>query len=170
MFNYLENYVYNTEDEYTNNYTTENQKSKEALSNLLDKLPSLIAEQWREIFDLMNSNSIVGKINVKEAYVVAFSKMLLGYAIEINYMFAQYKKEFYIFNSKYWIKIELALLINFFKAAGNKIGIPEYTVSNVTFINKLHKQFTQDAYFEKNIANDSTYINLRSGFGLTITA
>ena len=58
MFNYLENYVYNTEDEYTNNYTTENQKSKEALSNLLDKLPSLIAEQWREIFDLMNSNSI----------------------------------------------------------------------------------------------------------------
>ena len=163
MFNYLENYVYNTEDEYTNNYTTENQKSKEALSNLLDKLPSLIAEQWREIFDLMNSNSIVGKINVKEAYVVAFSKMLLGYAIEINYMFAQYKKEFYIFNSKYWIKIELALLINFFKAAGNKIGIPEYTVSNVTFINKLHKQFTQDAYFEKNIANDSTYINLQNG-------
>lgn len=163
MFNYLENYVYNTEDEYTNNYTTENQKSKEALSNLLDKLPSLIAEQWREIFDLMNSNSIVGKINVKEAYVVAFSKMLLGYAIEINYMFAQYKKEFYIFNSKYWIKIELALLINFFKAAGNKIGIPEYTVSNVTFINKLHKQFTQDAYFEKDVDKDCTYINLQNG-------
>ena len=59
MFNYLENYVYNTEDEYTDDYTTENQKVKEVLSNLLDKLPSLIAEQWREIFDLMNSNSIV---------------------------------------------------------------------------------------------------------------
>ena len=131
------NNILDTED----NYNTENKGAKEALLNLLNKLPSLSAEQWSEIFELMDSNSIGGKINVKEAYVVAFSKMLLGYAIEINYMFAQYKKEFYIFNSKYWIKIESALLINFFKAAANKTGIPEYTASSVTFINKLHKQF-----------------------------
>lgn len=94
------NNILDTED----NYNTENKGAKEALLNLLNKLPSLSAEQWSEIFELMDSNSIGGKINVKEAYVVAFSKMLLGYAIEINYIFAQYKKEFYIFNSKYWIK------------------------------------------------------------------
>lgn len=163
MFNYLENYVYNTEDEYTDNYTSKNQKAKEALSNLLDKLPSLTAQEWAEIFNLMNSNSLERKTNVKEAYIVAFSKILLRYAIEINYMFTQTKKEFYIFNSKYWIKIELVLLINFFKASGNKIGIPEYTASNVTFINKLHKQFTQDAYFEKDVEKDCTYINLQNG-------
>lgn len=163
MFNYLENYVYNTEDEYTDDYTTENQKVKGALANLLDKLPSLTPQEWTEIFNLMSSNSLEKKTNVKEAYIVAFSKILLRYAIEINYMFTQNKKEFYIFNSKYWIKIELVLLINFFKAAGNKIGIPEYTASNVTFINKLHKQFTQDAYFEKDVDKDCTYINLQNG-------
>ena len=127
MNNILKNDIFDAEYEYIDNYTTENQGAKEALSNLLDKLIPLSADQWSEIFEFMNSNSLGGKINVKEAYVVALSKMLLGYAIEINYIFAQYKKEFYIFNSKYWIKIESALLINFFKAAANKTGIPEYT-------------------------------------------
>ena len=159
MSNKLENHVLETEDDYI----TENQEAKEALVNVIDKLLSLTAEQWSEIFELMNSNSLGGKINAKEAYVVAFSKMLLRYALEINYMFAQNKKEFYIFNSKYWVKIELALLINFFKAAAIRVGIPEYIASNVTFINKLHKQFTQDAYFEKNLEKDSTYINLHNG-------
>lgn len=163
MFNYLENYVYNTEDEYTDNYTSKNQKAKEALSNLLDKLPSLTTQEWLKIFILMNSDPLGGKTNVKEVYVIAFPKIILKYAIEINYMFAQNKKEFYIFNSKYWIKIELVLLINFFKAAGSKIGIPEYTASSVTFINKLHKQFTQDTYFEKEKEEDSNYINLENG-------
>lgn len=163
MSNILKNNIFDAEDEFIDNYTTENQELKEALSNLLDELTPLSAEQWLKIFELMNSNSLGGKINVKEAYVVAFSKMLLGYAMEINYMFAQYKKEFYIFNSKYWIKIELALLINFFKAAGNKLGIPEYTASNVTFINKIHKQFLQDAYFEELVLKDSTCINLQNG-------
>ena len=163
MNNILKNDILDTEDEYIDNYTTENLGAKEALSNLLDKLTPLSADQWSEIFELMNSNSLGGKINVKEAYVVAFSKMLLRYAIEINYMFAQYKKEFYIFNSKYWIKIELALLINFFKATAYKMGIPEYTASSVIFINKLHKQFTQDAYFEKIINKDMSFINLING-------
>ncbi|MGJ0334365.1 hypothetical protein NG752_10140 [Aliarcobacter cryaerophilus] len=153
------NNILDTED----NYNTENKGAKEALLNLLNKLPSLSAEQWSEIFELMDSNSIGGKINVKEAYVVAFSKMLLGYAIEINYMFAQYKKEFYIFNTQYWIKIEPALLIHFFKAAANKIGIPQYIASSVTFINKLLKQFIQDAYFEELVLKDSTCINLQNG-------
>ena len=72
----------------------------------------------------MNSNSLGGKTNNKEAYVIALSKILLKYAIEINYMFIQNKKEFYIFNSKYWIKIELDLLIKFFKDATKKVGIP----------------------------------------------
>ncbi len=163
MNNILKNDILDTEDEYIDNYTTENQGEKEALSNLLDKLTPLSADQWSEIFELINSNSLGGKINVKEAYVVAFSKMLLGYAIEINYIFAQYKKEFYIFNSQYWIKINSALLINFFKAAANKTGIPEYTASSVTFINKLHKQFLQDAYFEELVLEDSTCINLKNG-------
>ena len=159
MSNILKNNIFHTEDDYI----TENQEAKEALVNVIDKLLLLTAEQWSVIFELMNSNSLGGKINAKEAYVVAFSKMLLRYALEINCMFAQYKKEFYIFNSKYWIEIELALLINFFKAAAIRVGIPEYIASNVTFINKLHKQFTQDAYFEKNLEKDSTYINLHNG-------
>lgn len=163
MNNILKNDILDTEDEYIDNYTTENQGVKEALSNLLNKLLPLSAEQWPEIFELINSNSLGGKINVKEAYVVTFSRMLLVYAIEINYMFAQNKKEFYIFNSQYWIKINSALLINFFKAAANKIGIPEYIASNVTFINKLHKQFLQDAYFEELVLKDSTCINLQNG-------
>ncbi len=168
MNNILKNNIFDAEYEYIENYTTENQGAKEALSNLLDKLTPLSADQWSEIFELINSNSLGGKINVKEAYVVAFSKMLLRYAIEINYMFAQNKKEFYIFNSQYWIKINSALLINFFKAAANKIGIPEYIASNVTFINKLHKQFLQDAYFEELVLKDSTCISLQNGI-LTIS-
>lgn len=42
----------------------------------------------------MNSNSLGGKTNNKEAYVIALSKILLKYAIEINYMFIQNKKSF----------------------------------------------------------------------------
>ena len=80
MFNNIENYIYNTEDEYTDNYTTENQKVKEALSNLLDKLPSLTHQEWTEIFNLISSNSLEKKTNIKEAYIVAFSKILLRYA------------------------------------------------------------------------------------------
>ena len=78
-------------------------------------------------------------------------------------MFNQNKKEFYIFNSKFWIKIELVLLIHFFKVAAKKTGIPEYIGSSVTFINKLRKQFIQDAYFEKYIEEDDTYIDLQNG-------
>ena len=159
MSNKLENYVFDTEDEYI----TENQETKEALGNLINKLLSLTAEQWSEIFEIMNSNSLGGKINIKEAYIVAFSIMLLRYALEINYMFAQNKKEFYIFNSQYWIKINSALLINFFKAAAKKVGIPEYIASSVIFVNKLHKQFSQDAYFEELVLKDSTCINLQNG-------
>ena len=159
----IENYIFNIEND---NITKKGAQA--LLSNVICELGFLSAEEWAEIFKLMNSNSLGGKTNNKEAYVIALSKILLKYAIEINYMFIQNKKEFYIFNSKYWIKIELALLINFFKAAGNKIGIPEYTASNVTFINKLHKQFLQDAYFEELVLKDSTCINLQNGI-LTIS-
>ncbi len=163
MFNYLKNYVYYTEDVYTNSYTTENQKAKEALSNLLDKLPSLKPEQWEEIFNLMNSNSLIKKVNIKEAYVVAFSEILLRYAEDINYIFTQNKKELHIFNSQYWIKIDLTLLIYFFKEAANKIGIPKYLTLSVAFINKLHKQFIQAALFEPALEKGSSYINLQNG-------
>ena len=163
MSNILKNNIFDAEDEFIDNYTTENQGVKEALSNLLDELTPLNAEQWSKIFELINSNSLGGKINVKEAYVVTFSKMLLGYAIKINYMFAQDKKEFYIFNAQYWIKINSALLINFLKAAAKKVGIPQYIASSVTFINKLLKQFIQDAYFEELVLKDSTCINLQNG-------
>lgn len=80
MSNKLENYVLETED----GYITENQEAKEALDNLFIKLPSLTAEQWSEMFDLINSNSLGGKINANVAYVVAFPQMLSRYAKELN--------------------------------------------------------------------------------------
>ncbi|MGJ0357912.1 hypothetical protein [Aliarcobacter cryaerophilus] len=154
----IENYVFNIEND---NITKKGAQA--LLSNVICELSFLSAEEWAEIFKLMNSNSLGGKTNNKEAYVIALSKILLKYAIEINYMFNQNKKEFYIFNSKFWIKIELVLLIRFFKVAAKKTGIPEYIGSSVTFINKLRKQFIQDAYFEKYIEEDDTYINLQNG-------
>ena len=163
MNNILKNDILDTEDESIDNYTTENQGAKEALSNLLDKLPSLKSEQWEEIFNLMNSNSLIKKVNIKEAYVVAFSEILLRYAEDINYIFTQNKKELYIFNSQYWIKIDLTLLIYFFKEAANKIGIPKYLTLSVAFINKLHKQFIQAALFEPAVEKGSSYINLQNG-------
>ena len=154
----IENYVFNIEND---NITKKGAQA--LLSNVICELGFLSAEEWAEIFKLMNSNSLGGKTNNKEAYVIALSKILLKYAIEINYMFIQNKKEFYIFNSKYWIKIELDLLIKFFKDATKKVGIPEYIGYSVTFINKLYQQFKQDVYFEKYIEEDYTYINLQNG-------
>ena len=78
-------------------------------------------------------------------------------------MFKKNKKKFYIFNSQYLIKINSALLINFLKAAAKKVGIPQYIALSVTFINKLLKQFIQDAYFEELVLEDSTCINLKTG-------
>jgi hypothetical protein len=103
----IENYIFNIEND---NITKKGAQA--LLSNVICELGFLSAEEWAEIFKLMNSNSLGGKTNNKEAYVIALSKILLKYAIEINYMFIQNKKEFYIFNSKYWIKIELDLLIS----------------------------------------------------------
>lgn len=154
----IENYIFNIEND---NITKKGAQA--LLSNVICELGFLSAEEWAEIFKLMNSNSLGGKTNNKEAYVIALSKILLKYAIEINYMFIQNKKEFYIFNSKYWIKIELDLLIKFFKDATKKVGIPEYIGYSVTFINKLYQQFKQDVYFEKYIEEDYTYINLQNG-------
>ncbi len=77
MSNKLENYVLETED----GYITENQEAKEALDNLFIKLPSLTAEQWSEMFELMNSNSFGEKIN---ANAVAFPQMLSRYVKELN--------------------------------------------------------------------------------------
>lgn len=80
MNNILKSNTLNIEDDFM----TKNQELKITLTNLLDKLPSLTTQEWSKIFELMNSNSLGGKINVKEAYVVAFSKILLRYAILLH--------------------------------------------------------------------------------------
>ena len=156
MTKLIEKYILDTEEIYI----TENSELKEILDKLLNKLPYLSTEEWSEIFNLMSSNSLDGKVNVKEAYIVASSKILLGYALELKYMFGLIANEFFIFDSSKWIKIDLPILITFLKSATNKLGIPEYIASSVTFVNKLHKQFKQDAYFEKVVEKETTYINL----------
>ena len=111
----------------------------------------------------MNSNSIGTKVNIKEAYTVATSKIINGYATQNKYLFAQNQKKVSFYNIGLWTTLDDSLLKEFLKAASNKIGIPEYIASSITFINKLQKQFIQDAYFEKKTYNETTFINLKNG-------
>ena len=163
MINMLEKYLYDTEDVVDNRYTTENKELKEDLGDLINGLPSLENEEWQEVFILMNSNSISAKVNVKEAYVVAASKIIKGYALEHKFIFARSKKKLFFYNSKKWIEIDIQLLKEFLKAVANKIGIPEYIASSVTFVSKLQKQFIQDAYFETVTTSDILHVNINNG-------
>ena len=163
MRNMLEMYLYDTEDIFEDRYTTENKELKADLGNLINGLPSLENDEWQEVFTLMNSNAISGKVNTKEAYVVAASKIIKGYALEHKFIFAKHGKELYFYNSKKWIEIGMQLLKEFLKAVANKIGIPEYIAVSVTFVSKLQKQFMQDAYFETVSTSDIIHINMNNG-------
>ncbi len=163
MRNMLEKYLYDTEDIFEDRYTTENKELKADLGNLINGLPSLENEEWQEVFTLMNSNAISAKVNTKEAYVVAASKIIKGYALEHKFIFAKHGKELYFYNSKKWIEIGMQLLKEFLKAVANKIGIPEYIAVSVTFVSKLQKQFMQDAYFETVSTSDIIHINMNNG-------
>jgi hypothetical protein len=111
----------------------------------------------------MDKNSINGKFNVKDAYIVATSKIVRGYANEENFVFARDGKDLFLFNSKLWLEIPKQLSIEFFKTVANKLGIPEHIASSVSFVNKLHKQLMQDAYFPKATTNENLYVNLENG-------
>ena len=159
----IEKYIINGEDIFEDNDKNEDNAIKDALSNLLKKLPAVSSDEWIEIFNLMNSNSIGTKVNIKEAYTVATSKIINGYAIQNKYLFAQNQKEVSFYNLGWWTNLDDSLLKEFLKTASNKICIPEYIASSITFINKLQKQFIQDAYFEKKLNKDTTFINLKNG-------
>lgn len=159
----LANYLSNTEDVFDNTYKTENYEIKKALVDFSKKLSSISGEEWKEIFNLMNSNSAAGKINPKEAYIVAISKIIINSAIESNYMFAQYENTIWFYYFKYWLKIPLNLLKEFLKIASKNLGIPEHIASSVAFLNKLQKQIIQDAYFDRVVLKDKTLINLKNG-------
>jgi len=157
--NILEKYILDTDDIFEEVFESE---TKKALADLLNKLPIIQSSEWIEIFHQMNSNSVGGKINSKEAYVVAASKIINGYAAKNNYLFAQDKNEIAFYNVSMWTSLEHSLLKEFLKTASNKMGIPEYIASSVNFINKLQKQFIQDAYLEKSINKDISYFNLKN--------
>jgi hypothetical protein len=163
MRNILEKYLYDTEDVFGDRYSTENKELKSDLWKLINGLPSLEKEEWQEVFILMNSNSLSGKVNTKEAYVVAASKIIKGYALEHKFIFARARKELYFYNSKKWLEIDMQLLKEFLKAVANKIGIPEYIASSVIFVSKLQKQLMQDAYFETVTASNILHVNIHNG-------
>lgn len=163
MNNILEKFILDTEDVFEETIESENNELKNSLTDLLSKLPELKSEEWLEIFSLMDSNSIGNKINTKEAYTVATSKIINGYAKQNKYLFAQYQKEMLFYNARFWTALNPSFLKEFLKTATNKIGIPEYIASSVSFLNKLEKQLIQDAYFEKSTNKDKSYINLKNG-------
>lgn len=163
MNNILEKFILYTEDVFEKTDESENNELKNSLTDLLSKLPKLKSEEWLEIFSLMDSNSIGNKINTKEAYTVATSKIINGYALQNKYLFAQYQKEIQFYNARFWTTLNPSLLKEFLKTASNKVGIPEYIASSVSFLNKLEKQLNQDAYFEKSTNKDDSCINLKNG-------
>lgn len=163
MNNKIEQYLLNAEDAFEDTFQWDNNELKISLANLLNKLPNIKNEEWIEIFNRMSSNTIDGKMNINETYIIATSKIIRVYAIKSRYLFAQDKKDMTFFNTMHWQSIPHGLFKEFLKSASNKIGIPEYIASSATFINKLQKQFSQDAYFEKSIDNEATYINLKNG-------
>lgn len=159
----LHNYIFNTEDVFENEtYETENHEIKKGLEYVLNELSDISGAEWKEIFKLMNANSAGGKINNKEAYVVAASKIINQSAFECRCQFAQYQKKIWFYNY-YWSEIPTNLLVEFLKIAAKKIGIPEHIASSVTFVNKLMKQFIQDAYFEKIVTKEVNCLNLKNG-------
>lgn len=163
MNNILEKFILDTEDVFEETVEFENNELKNSLNDLLSILPEIKSKEWLEIFTLMDSNSIGNKINTKEAYTVATSKIINGYASQNKYLFAQYQKEVLFYNARFWTVLDSSLLKEFLKTASNKIGIPEYIASSVSFLNKLQKQLIQDAYFEKSTNKDKSYINLKNG-------
>ena len=162
-YDILEKLILDSEDIFEDSFESEKDEVKKALTNLLSKLPEIKSKEWLEIFSLMDSNSIGNKINTKEAYTVATSKIINAYATQSKYLFAQYQKEMLFYNARFWTALDSSLLKEFLKTASNKIGIPEYIASSVSFLNKLQKQLIQDAYFEKSTNRDKSYINLKNG-------
>jgi len=139
MGNNLKKYLYDTEDVFEDKYTTKHKELKIYLEKLINGLLSFENEEWKEILTLMNA---------KEAYIVTISKIIRTGAFEHNFVFARNGSQFYFYNSKKWIEIDIQFLREFLKAVANKIGIPKYMALSVTFVMKLQKQFMQDAYFE----------------------
>lgn len=150
MKNILKKYLFDTDNIFEDNYETKNNHTKNALSNLLNELPDISNYECVEIFNLMNSNSISTNFNTKEAYVVATSKIINGYAIKCNYMFAKCQKEISFYNSMYWENLDISLFLEFLKVSSNKIGIPECIASSVAFIKKLQKQFFESTRRESS--------------------
>ena len=163
MNNILEKYVFDTNNVFEEAFEFENNEVTEALANLINKLPAIKSNEWMEIFHQMSSNSVDGKFNNKEAYIVATSKIVNGYPSQNKYLFAQDKKDILFYKAGLWTVLCSTLLKEFLKTASNKIGIPEYIASSVIFINKLQKQFLQDVYFQKVTNQDIVFINLKTG-------
>jgi len=159
----LEKHLFKTENIFEDKYRTENQGIHENLLPLVEQLPYLEKEEWSEVFTLMNTNALSKKMNNIEAYSIATSKIITGYAQEENLFFAKDGKNIALYTSKYWIKLDSQLLQQFLKTAANKVGIPENIASCVTFVNKLQKQFMQDSYIEKIQADDLSFVNVSNG-------
>ncbi|WP_083750164.1 DNA primase family protein [Rhodohalobacter halophilus] len=71
---------------------------------------------------------------------------------------------YYVYNGKYWIVIDEAVLTTFLGKGAEKMGVPKFDSRHYEFKDKLFKQFEASAHLpEPEIDDDTTLINLQNG-------
>ncbi len=119
--------------------------------------------------ELIKYKSKDGKIDIKHVpkglYAVAIMEELKIAGEKNGWAMAQQDSMIYIYNGKYWIKIEDDDIKNFLSLAATKLGY--YSPADAqthNFTELLYKQFTRSSYLPEPTTRDNTVlINLQNG-------
>lgn len=125
----------------------------------LDQNEKSDQEEWKDL-----SRKIAKKKVTRNHYLIYAIETLQQIAESHKYTFSKREGNVYLFNGRFWEKIESEKFKFFIGEFGVKIGIPESMSKHHAFRDDLVKQFHTSFYLEKDDGlEDKVLINLKNG-------
>lgn len=160
---FLSQEIGNTEFEYEVNDNNDLKNKKDNLNNFINKLPSFNIGNWFKIAEKLDAAKSLGKVIPTKIYKIAAVKFLINYSKEFNLLLGKEGPTIYIYNERFWDKIDEDFVKLFFSMACIKLGIPKCEAFDTKFAKELFEQLVGNGFFKKMNYPDVTLINLQNG-------
>lgn len=160
---FLSQDIGNIEFEYEVDDSEDLVSKKDILNTFIQKLPYFHIGNWLEIAEKLDAAKSLGKVIPTKIYKIAAVKFLINYGKEFNLLLAKEGSILYIYNGRFWDKIDENFVKLFLSMACIKLGIPKCEAFDTKFAKELFEQLVGNGFFKKMNYLDVTLINLQNG-------
>lgn len=153
----------NIEVEFENTSISDEEKAKAVLNSLMEVVPTFNKQGWLQIFDKMGVSETIGTVESIKVYKNATISMLMKLAKQHGWQLAKNGNEIFVYDKKFWIKIDTDIIKYFLGQIALKTGVPGWLATDAKFINDIFIQLQSAGFFEKMKSQNTTLLNLQNG-------